>query len=163
MEVLGNVIAVPYKGNDMWAGLTGVLISGGKIIDVVELDHISLQGDWFAKGAEFEGLMTDDMYLAKLYIKSDEGDIHQLKFNQWKSAIKSKIINTESKVTYQLLPSTFSEGYYLKICVLCGGHFNGAKKQSECKPCSEKNRTAKIVDKEKKRPRITTKRNESTI
>lgn len=164
MGVTGKVIAVPYKVKDMWANLYGILISGGNIIDVVRVDHMTMQGNWHVEGDNYKDVMTDDMFLAKLYILSEDGEMHQLKFNQWKSAIKSKLINAESKVTYELLPSTFSEGYYLKICVFCGGHFNGAKKQQECEACSEKNRSAKIIDKEKtKRPRIIRKKNETTI
>jgi hypothetical protein len=162
MELKGNVIAIPYKQSDMWADLNGVLISGGDIIDLVVTDHITAQGNWSVRGDLYNQVMKDDMYLARLYIKSEEGEVHPLKFNQWKSAIKSKLINSSTQVTYELLPSTFSEGYYLKLCVHCGGHFNGSKKQQDCQPCSKINRVAKLsTEVIIKRPRI--KGDESTI
>ena len=83
-------------------------------------------------------------------------------FKQWKSAIKSKLINTDQPVTYKMMPSRFSDGYFLKICVACGAHFDGSKKQMECETCADVNRIAQIVEEKKpKRPRI--KKNESTI
>ena len=146
METKGKVIAVPYGKDELWAGTHGVLISGGDVIDIVEIHHMNKNTEWFVEGDDYEGYMKDDMYLNKLMIKnSSSGAIHPLKFNQWKMAKRSKLINTGKEITYQLLESRFADGLYLKCCVNCGAYFTGAKKQGSCQECAETTRPAKII------------------
>lgn len=146
MEAKGKVIAVPYSKDDLWTGVYGVLISGGDVIDIVEIHYMNREAEWFAKGDTYEGYIKDDMYLNKLMIKNPEsGLIHPLKFNQWKVAKRSKLINTGKEITYQLLDSKFCDGLYLKCCVYCSAYFTGAKKQGSCQECTEKTTPAKII------------------
>jgi hypothetical protein len=154
----GLVIVVPYKNNDLWENMTGVLMSGGKVIDIVKVNHMSLSGHYFVIGDSYTDIIEDDMYLGSIYIKTEEGKLHQLKFNQWKSAINGKLLNNPDKpVPYELIPSTFQKGYYLKLCVNCGCHFSAGKKQQYCEECAEDMRPAKIVTEKPKRPRIKSK------
>lgn len=156
-EKVGTIITYPFQNSDLWDGMTGVLCSGIDIVDIVTIDHLSLSGNYYVIGEKFAGVMHDDMYLAKLYVKNAEGKCHQLKFTQWKTVIKSKLVNTNKPVIYTLLRSIYNEGYYIKVCMECGSHFSGAKKGQICEPCSIEKRFAKVViDKtiKPKRPRI---------
>jgi len=159
MEEVGTVITVPIKDGDIWAGMDVLLCVGGNVVEIVKVDHMTVQGQYYVIGDTIACAMSEDMYLAYLYVKSKEGDkLHKIKFNQWKSLIKSKIINAGRAVIYELLPSTFSIGYYSKLCISCGSYFSGNKKQQDCEECSEINRYAKIklseLPKRAKRKRI---------
>ncbi len=155
MEQIGKVITIPVKTSDIWSGMVAVLCSANKVLDLVTVEHMTMQGNYYVVGKNMQCPMTDDMFLAHLHIQTDQGKIHKLKFNQWNSAMKSKLVNTDQPVSFVLLSSTFSTGYYLKICNTCGAHYNAAKKQIECEDCTDKNRYAKIViEKKEKRPRI---------
>lgn len=157
MEEVGTVITIPIKDADVWAGMEVLLCTGGKVIDIVKVSHMTIQGEFYVVGKDIACAMSDDMYLAFLYVKSKEGTVHRVKFNQWKSLIKSKLINAGRAVIYEMLPSTFSTGYYAKLCITCGAYFSGNKKQQDCEDCSEKNRYAKVklddIPKREKRKR----------
>lgn len=158
MEDIGTVITVPIKDGDVWAGMEVLLCTGGNVIDIVKVDHITVQGHFYVIGDKIALAMSDDMYLAYPYIKSKDGSLHKIKRNQWKNIIKTKVINANRGVMYSLLPSTFSDGYYSKLCIECGSYFSGNKKQYECSECAEKNRYARInldeLPKRAKRKRI---------
>ena len=158
MEDIGTVITVPIKDGDIWAGMEVLLCVGGKVLDIVKVDHINIKGQYYVIGNDMACAMEDDMYLAYLYVKSKDKELHKIKFNQWKSLIKTKIINSNRAVIYELLPSTFSSGYHSKLCISCGAYFSANKKQQDCEDCSEKNRYAKIkmdeLPKRAKRKRI---------
>jgi hypothetical protein len=158
MEQIGTVIAVPVKDKDIWAGMELVLCSGGKAIDLVKVSHITLQGNYYIIGPNTACEMTEDMYLTNLYIQTKEGAVHKIKFKQWYKLIKNKLINSGRSVIFELLPSTFSTGFYSKLCTSCGAYFAGNKKQQECEECSEANRYAvvdlKILPQRNKRKRI---------
>lgn len=144
MEEVGTVITVPIKDADIWAGMEVLLCVGGNVIDIVKVDHMTIQGHYYVVGNNTACAMSDDMYLAYMYVKSKNGDLYKIKFNQWRSLIKSKIINSGRAVIYELLPSTFSTGYYSKLCISCGAYFSGNKKQQDCEECAEANRYAMI-------------------
>lgn len=156
-ENVGTIVTYPFQNADLWEGMSGVLCSGSQIIDIVKIDHLTPTGYYYVIGDVFAGMMHDHMFLAKLYVKTKDGNSHQLKFTQWKSAIKSKLVNTNKPVIYTLLPSPYDEGYYIRVCMECGSHFSGGRKAQTCEPCSAEKRFAKIViDKtvKQKRPRI---------
>lgn len=156
-QEVGTIITYPFQNKDLWDEMTGVLCSGPDVIDIVKIDHLTPSGYYYVIGDIFTGVMDDHMYLAKLFVKNKDGKSHQLKFTQWKSAIKSKLVNTNKPVVYTLLPSQYIEGYYIKVCMECGSHFSGGRRAQTCEPCSVEKRFAKIViDKtiKQKRPRI---------
>jgi hypothetical protein len=156
-DKVGVVITYPFEKADLWDGTIGVLCSGTEIIDIVKIDHLTLSGNYYVIGDKFTGVMHDHMYLAKLYVKNTDGKCYQLKFAQWKTAIKSKLVNNNKTIVYNLLHSPYDEGYYMRICIECGCHFSGGRKAQICEPCSIEKRFAKIViDKtiKQKRPRI---------
>ena len=158
MEEIGTVISIPIKDGDIWAGMEVLLCTGGTVIDIVKVDHITLQGYFYVIGEKTSLAISDDMYLAYPYIKSKDGILNKIKRNQWKNIIKTKVINSNRAVIYSLLPSTFSKGYNSKHCIECGSYFSGNKKQYECSECAEKNRYARInldeLPKRTKRKRI---------
>ncbi len=104
-ETKGTIITYPIPKGEIWDDMSGVLCSGSEIIDIVKVDHLTPSGNYYVTGDKFNGVMEDHMYLAKLYVKNIDGKTHQLKFAQWKIAIKSKIINTNKPIKYILLPS----------------------------------------------------------
>jgi hypothetical protein len=144
MEDVGTMITVPIKDGDIWAGLEALLCTGGSIVDIVRVEHMTMKGHYFVVGKNTACEMSDDMYLAHLYVKTTEGSLHKIKFNQWASLIKTKIINTDRQIVFELLSSTFSVGYFSKLCVTCGSYFSGNKKQQDCETCAEHNRHAKV-------------------
>lgn len=156
-QQMGKVITSPFKSEDEVDGNTGILCKGAEVIDIVKIDHLTASGNFFVVGDKFTGKMDDAMYLAKLYVEDEEGKCHQLKFAQWKVAIKLKLINAKKFVPFILLESMFDKGLYLKMCVECGSYYSGGRKSLLCEECSEHKRFAKIViDKttKSKRPRI---------
>lgn len=162
-EQVGTVITYPFKSSDLWDDMSGVLCLGSDIIDVVKIDHLCPSGNYYVVGDKFTGEMNERMYLAKLYIQDSLGKSYQLKFSQWKTAIKSRLVNNNKSIKFNLLPSQFKPGYYIKACVECGSHYSGDKRSQICEDCSSNNRFAKlIIDKEikSKRPRI---KNNETI
>jgi len=158
-QQMGKIITSPFKSEDLADGNTGILCKGVEVIDIVKIDHLTSSGNYFVVGDKFTGKMDDAMYLAKLYVEDEEGNCHQLKFSQWKYAIKSKVINVKKLLPFVLLQSTFNTGLYLKMCVECGGYYSGGRLSLLCEECSEHKRFAKIIiDKtiKTKRPRIKT-------
>jgi len=156
-QEVGTVITYPFQSCDLWDDMTGVLCLGPDIVDLVKIDHLCPSGNYYVIGDKFSGEMHDGMYLAKLYIKDGEGKTFQLKHAQWKSAIKSKLVNTNKPIKYTLLPSSFKEGYYIRACMECGSHFSGDKRSQMCEQCSDTKRFAKLIidiETKTKRPRI---------
>lgn len=156
MECVGKLITVPCKQSELWSGINMLLCSGPTVMDVVEIDHINLQGEYYLVGDEYSGTMEDDMYLAKPFFKT-ENRLYPLKPNQWKQAIRAKEINSVAQVTCNIEAIPFKEGFYARICNDCFCHFSGGKTQKTCEQCSEGLRHAKIISsKRPKRQRIRT-------
>lgn len=157
MENIGTIITVPISNKDIWDNMEVILCSGGTALDVVKISHMTLQGNYYVIGERLACEVTDDMHFALLYVKTKEDTIHQIMFSQWKKLIKTKLINSDKLVLYDLLPSTFASGYYSKLCMTCGSEFAGQKRQSFCEECCEKDRRVKVdmkeLPKEKKRKR----------
>jgi hypothetical protein len=157
MENIGTIITVPISNKDIWDNMEVILCSGGTALDVVKISHMTLQGNYYVIGNTLACEVTDDMHFAMLYVKTKESVVHPIMFSQWKKLIKTKLINSDKAVIFELLPSTFVTGYYTKLCMTCGSYFSGHKKQVFCESCSEKDRRAKVdmkeIPKEKKRKR----------
>jgi hypothetical protein len=149
MSNLGKVCLIPYKSNELSNGTTGILCSNGEVIDIVEIDHISLSGHYSVIGHVYKDIMEDDMYMAGLYVKSEDKKVYPLVQSDWRKVINNNNINKIIK--YKLLDSGFIDGGFMKLCVKCGKTFSGDKKQQYCESCSNDKRYATVLS---KRPRI---------
>ena len=158
MEEVGRIITVPIKDSEIWSGMKVLLCQGSKVLDIVNVDHITIRGDYYVIGDSYSCELSDDMYLADIYAINKEKEMYKIVEKQWPKLIKSRIINSERAVIYNILPSTFEDGYINKQCNYCGCYFAGSKKQKQCKDCSDKDRYAQIqldkLPKPEKRRRI---------
>ena len=146
MSNLGRVCLVPYKPNELSTGTKGILCNN-EVIGIVEIDHQTFSGHYCVTGDNYKDVMEEDMYLAGLYIKTEDKTLHPLIQSDWNIAINK--INQDVK--YKLLDSAFEDGGYYKLCVKCGAAFGGSKTQQLCVTCSSNIRFAKL---QRKRPRI---------
>jgi len=146
MSNLGRVCIVPYKPNELSTGTKGILCNN-EVIGIVEIDHQTFSGHYCVTGDNYKDIMEEDMYLAGLYIKTEDKKLHLLIESDWDIAINK--INQDVK--YKLLDPAFEDGGYHKLCVKCGAAFGGSKTQQLCMTCSSNIRFAKL---QRKRPRI---------
>jgi hypothetical protein len=146
MSNLGRVCIVPYKPNELSTGTKGILCNN-EVIGIVEIDHQTFSGHYCVTGDNYKDVMEEDMYLAGLYIKTEDKKLHLLIESDWNIAINK--INQDVK--YKLLDPAFEDGGYYKLCVKCGAAFGGSKTQQLCMTCSSNIRFAKL---QRKRPRI---------
>lgn len=154
MENIGTIITVPISNKDIWDNMEVMLCSGGKALDVVKISHMTPKGNYYVVGQTLACEVTDDMHFAMLYVKTKDNTIHPIMFSQWKKLIKTKLINSDKPIIFELLPSKFVTGYYNRLCMTCGSYFAGHKRQSFCEDCSENDRHAKVDMKEVPQPKI---------
>ena len=144
--------------NALEAGVVAVLEDKG-ILQVVTIQHIDPNGHWVVMGQGFDNYAIPiTAKLSKIVVLCDAG-VYPLKFNQWANALRSKEVNTDTHVEFELVSPKFKEGKYVNTCNTCTAQFLGSRSQSDCKACTEKNQTAKILIKKKskpKRPRMIT-------
>ena len=158
MEEVGRIITVPIKDSNIWEGMKVLLCSGSKVLDIVKVDHLTMQGIYYVIGDSYACTVSDEMYLADVYVVSKDGTMYKIVEKQLPKLIKSKIINSERPVIFNILPSTYEDGHYSKPCNHCGSWFSGSKKQKQCKDCCDKSRYAEIqldkLPKPEKRRRV---------
>jgi hypothetical protein len=153
----GHVRTEELNTNKLEAGAVVVLFDKERI-EIVTIQHINPAGEWIVMGQGFEDYAVPHRAeLCRLVIVTTSGT-YPLKFNQWTNAIKSKEVNDNRPVQFELIPQKFKYGKYIRVCQTCTAQFMGGRSQPACETCCTKNVTAQITVKKKsvitKRPRI---------
>lgn len=154
--MVGKVISEELNVNELQAGVVAVLVDQNRM-EIITIKHINQDGDWVIMGQGFDDYAIPlSAQLCRLVIVSNSGT-YPLKYNQWSNSIRSKEVNSDDPVTFELVPQKFKEGIHVKVCHTCTAQFMGTKSQSDCMMCCTKNVTAKILINKKvkpKRPRM---------
>ena len=154
--MVGVVRTEELNINSLEAGVVAVL-ENKDTLQVVTIQHINPAGDWVVMGTGFEDYAIPiEAMLCKLVVLADTG-VYPLKYNQWANALRSKEVNTDTQVEFELVSPKFKAGKYVSTCSTCTSQFLGGRSQPDCMICSTKNVTAKILINKlvkPKRPRI---------
>jgi len=143
--MVGKVITSRLDNMDLDSGSIVVLERAGSL-EICTMQHRDMDGNWVVIGQVSDNhTICDNDRLCKLSIES-AGTIYPLKFNQWNNAIKYGEVNMDKPVTFELVPvRKFITGKSVKRCISCDRVYMGAENQRDCKPCCEKEVTAKII------------------
>jgi len=126
------------------AGVVAIL-NNKNVFEIVTVQHITSHGDWVVMGNSPDAYSVPiEAQLCRLVV-TDASGTYPLKFNQWANAIRSKEINSDKLVDFELVPAKFKDGKHIRVCDTCTAHFLGSRTQCTCRTCCNTDVTAKIL------------------
>ena len=122
----------------------GVVDNNG-ILDIVTVEHITMDGFWWVDGSIITGELSTETYLNKVTVIANDKK-YPLRFGHWKKVIKNRLFEHKGLYNFQIVPEKFRKGKYNKECKQCHAHFTAAKSQGICYDCCCDNAYALFKD-----------------
>lgn len=152
--MIKGIVKLFKVDSDKLSSGSEVIVLPDTIYVIGNIAHMNGRGDWAISTIEgvvdvdeeniFEPLVVD------LRPASNGNPPYHIKNKEWKKALG--LIDQE--VEFEIVTLSFIKGPYAHACSRCGGHFDGAKKQKQCKGCCSEQETASFkseTPKEKKK------------
>jgi len=150
--MVGQVKTEELNVKELEAGSIAVLFEKNRM-EIITIKHIDPAGDWVVMGQGFDDYTVPiNAQLCRLVVIGDSGS-YPLKYNQWSNSIRSKEVNSDEFIEFELVPQKFKEGKHIRVCDTCTAQFLAARSQTDCKKCCTENCTAKILINKTVKPR----------